>query len=235
MNPLLPFEWVLATRFMREGFLQTLFIIAGVALGVSVIVFMSALLAGLQGSIFKTLLDYQAQIVISPPDEAPRILRHGGSAEMTTLVQPRAQRPRSLDQWQKLRDNTLAIPGVLVVAPVVEGAAFILRGDAISGVGVRGIEPDSYLRLIALKEKIIAGSAGITSHDIVIGVKLARDLGVWTGDKLTIQAASGASSVLFVSGIFDFGNQAQNTGIVYMALRTAQSLLGLPGGATSLQ
>ena len=235
MNPLLPFEWVLATRFMREGFLQTLFIVAGVALGVSVIVFMSALLAGLQGSIFKTLLDYQAQIVISPLDEAPRILRQGGEAEMATLIQPRAQRPRSLDQWQKLRDDTLAIPGVLVVAPVVEGAAFILRGDAISGVGVRGIEPDSYLRLIALKEKIIAGSAGITSTDIVIGAKLARDLGVWTGDKLTIRAASGASSVLFVSGIFDFGNQAQNTGIVYMALRTAQSLLGLPGGATSLQ
>ena len=235
MNPLLPFEWVLATRFMREGFLQTLFIIAGVALGVSVIVFMSALLAGLQSSIFKTLLDYQAQIVISPPDEAPRILRHGGDAEAATLIQPRAQRPRSLDQWQKLRDNTLAIPGVLVVAPVVEGAAFILRGDAISGVGVRGVEPDSYLRLIALKEKVIAGSADITSTDIVIGAKLAKDLGVWTGDKLTIQAASGASSVLFVSGIFDFGNQAQNTGIVYIALRTAQSLLGLPGGATSLQ
>ncbi|MBC7499213.1 MAG: ABC transporter permease [Herminiimonas sp.] len=235
MNPLLPFEWVLATRFMREGFLQTLFIIAGVALGVSVIVFMSALLGGLQGSIFKTLLDYQPQIVISPPDEAPRVLRRGGDAEMATLLQPRAQRPRSIDQWQKLRDNTLAIPGVLVVAPVVEGAAFILRGDAISGVGVRGIEPDSYLRLIALKEKIIAGSAGIASTDIVIGAKLAKDLGVWTGDKLTIQAASGASSVLFVSGIFDFGNQAQNTGIVYMALRTAQSLLGLPGGATSLQ
>ena len=235
MNPLLPFEWVLATRFMREGFLQTLFIIAGVSLGVSVIVFMSALLAGLQSSIFKTLLDYQAQIVISPPDEVPRVLRRGGDVETATLVQPRAQRPRSLDQWQKLRDNTLAISGVLVVAPVVEGAAFILRGNAISGVGVRGIEPDSYLRLIALKEKIIAGSADITSTDIVIGAKLAKDLGVWTGDKLTIQAASGASSVLFVSGIFDFGNQAQNAGIVYMALRTAQSLLALPGGATSLQ
>lgn len=57
MNPLLPFEWVLATRFLREGLLQTLFIIAGVALGVSMIVFMSAPLTGLQGRIFKTLLD----------------------------------------------------------------------------------------------------------------------------------------------------------------------------------
>ena len=235
MNPVLPFEWVLATRFLREGLLQTLFIISGVALGVSVIVFMSALLTGLQSSIFKTLLDYQAQIVISPPDEAPRALRRGEGTEFATLVQPKAQRPRSIDQWQKVRDVTLAIPGVLVVAPVVDGAAFILRGDANTGVAMRGIEPESYLRLIALKEKIIAGKADVGSADIVIGSKLAMDLGVSTGDKLTLQAASGVSTVLFVSGIFDFGNQGQNTGSVYVALRTAQSLLGLPGSVTSLQ
>ena len=82
MNPLLPFEWVLATRFLREGLLQTLFIIAGVALGVSVIVFMSALLTGLRGSIFKTLLDFQAQIVIKSPDEAPRSLRQEPGVEL---------------------------------------------------------------------------------------------------------------------------------------------------------
>jgi lipoprotein-releasing system permease protein len=235
MSALLPFEWILATRFLREGLLQTLFIISGVALGVSVIVFMSALLAGLQGSIFKTLLDFQAQIVISPPDEAPRSLRRGGSEDIAALVQPRAQRPRSLDQWQKVRDITRAIPGVLVVAPVVEGGAFILRGDANTGVSMRGIEPESYLRLIALEEKIVAGSAKLGSSDIVIGSKLAKDLGVWTGDKLSLQAASGVSVVLFVSGIFDFGNQGQNTGSVYVALRTAQSLLALPGSVTSLQ
>ena len=235
MNAWLPFEWILATRFLREGLLQTLFIVAGVALGVSVIVFMSALLTGLQGSIFKTLLDFQPQIVISPPDEAPRSLRSGENAELATLVQPRAQRPRSLDQWQKVQAITLAIPGVLVVAPVAEGAAFIVRGDANTGVGIRGIEPDSYLRLIALEEKIIAGSANLSSTDVVIGSQLAKDLGIKTGDKMTVQAASGVSAVLFVSGIFDFGNQGQNSGSVYVALRTAQSLLGLPGGVTSLQ
>ena len=237
MNPLLPFEWVLATRFLREGLLQTLFIVAGVALGVSVIVFMSALLSGLQGSIFKTLLDFQPQIVISPSDEAPRNLRTNGVDGVTgaALVQPRAQRPRSLDQWQKVRARALALPGVLVVAPVAEGSAFILRGDANTGVAIRGIEPESYLRLIALTEKIVSGTSNLTSTDILIGSKLADDLGVKTGDKLTVQAASGVSSVLFVSGVLDFGNQGQNSGSVYVALRTAQSLLGLPGGATSLQ
>ena len=235
MNQLLPFEWVLATRFLREGLLQTLFIISGVALGVSVIVFMSALLTGLQGSIFNTLLDYQAQIVITPPDEAPRTLRRDKDVEFAALVQPRAQRPRSLDQWQKVSSITAALPGVLVVAPVVDGAAFIVRGDANTGVSMRGIEPESYLRLIALKEKITSGSASVGSTDIVIGKKLAKDLGVSKGDKLTLQAASGTSVVLFVSGIFDFGNQGQNTGSVYVALRTAQSLLALPGSVTSLQ
>ena len=234
MNPLLPFEWVLATRFLREGLLQTLFIIAGVALGVSVIVFMSALLTGLQASIFKTLLDYQAQIVIKPPLEEPRILRQGAGPEFATRVQPRAQRPRSLDQWQKVRETTLAIPGVLVVAPVIEDSAFIVRGDANTGVSVRGIEPQSYLRLIALEEKITAGRADVTSTDVLIGSKLAQDLGLTIGDKLTLKSASGTAVVLFVSGIFDFGNQGQNTGSVYVALRTAQSLMGLPGGVTSL-
>ena len=234
MNPLLPFEWVLATRFLREGLLQTLFIIAGVALGVSVIVFMSALLTGLQASIFKTLLDYQPQIVIKPPLEAPRVLRDSAGTAYATRVQPRAQRLRSLDQWQKVRDTTLAIPGVLVVAPVIEDSAFIVRGDANTGVSVRGIEPESYLRLIALEEKIIAGRANVSSTDVLIGSKLAKDLGLTIGDKLTLKAALGTSVVLFVSGIFDFGNQSQNTGSVYVALRTAQSLMGLPGGVTSL-
>ena len=234
MNPLLPFEWVLATRFLREGLLQTLFIIAGVALGVSVIVFMSALLTGLQGSIFKTLLDFQAQIVIKSPDEAPRNLRREPGVEYASRVQPRAQRPRSLDQWQKVRDTTLAIPGVLVVAPVIEDAAFIVRGDANIGVGLRGIESESYLRLIALQEKIIAGRAELSSTDVLIGSDLAKDLGLTIGDKLTLKAALGSSIVLFVAGIFDFGNQGQNKGAVYVALRTAQSLLGLPGAITSL-
>ena len=234
MNPILPFEWVLATRFLREGLLQTIFIISGVALGVSVIVFMSALLTGLQASIFKTLLDYQPQIVIKAPDEAPRALRQDSHTEFATRVQPRAQRIRSLNQWQKVRSTTLATPGVLVVAPVLEDSAFIVRGDANTGVGVRGIETQSYLRLISLQEKITFGTAELTSTDVLIGRKLAKDLGLAVGDKLTLKAAGGTSVVLFVSGIFDFGNDGVDTGSVYVALRTAQSLAGLPGGVTSL-
>lgn len=235
MNPLLPFEWILATRFMREGVLQTIFITAGVALGVSVIVFMSALLGGLQSSLFDRTLDYQAQIVVSAPEEVARA-QH--KAEMNLryahLIQPRAQRLRSVDQWQKVVKQLRSRPDVEVVAPIISGGGLVLRNDANRAVAITGMEPESYLRLIALEAKIVAGSAEVGATDIVIGTDLAADLGVSVNDKLTLQTASEANVTLTVSGIFDFGQRGQNKTAVYVALRTAQSLLGLVGGATSI-
>ena len=251
MNNLLPFEWILATRFMREGFLQTLFIIAGVALGVAVIVFMSSLIYGLQGSIIRRTLDYQAQIIVSSPEEVARSLRENSTSKNSTsknlksetskddnkaiLIQPRAQRVRSVDQWQKVRDLALSIKGVTVVSPVISGAGFALRADANKAVALTGIEPETYLQLIALEAKMIAGTARLTTSDIVIGTELAKDLGVWLGDKIILQTATGANLTLTVCGIFDFGNKYVNMTNIYVALRTAQSLLNLPGGVTSIE
>ena len=52
----LPFEWIVAIRFLSEGRMQTAFIIGGVAIGVGVIVFMSALLSGLQANFVRRAL-----------------------------------------------------------------------------------------------------------------------------------------------------------------------------------
>ncbi len=235
MNRLAPFEWIVATRFMREGLMQTLLIIAAVALGVSVIVFMSALLTGLQSNLFRRTLNFQAQIVILPPKELSRPLRVTDAAGMVIRVQPRAQRLRSVDQWQKVSKEVAGLPGVLVVSPVVAGAGFAIRADTDKSVNITGIEPDSYLRLIALADKIVLGAANLTISDILVGTELAADLGVAIGDKLTLRTASGASAVLSVSGIFDFGNKGQNQRAVYVSLRTAQSLLDLTGGVTSVE
>ena len=231
----MPFEWILATRFMREGVLQTLFITAGVALGVSVIVFMSALLGGLQESLFDRTLDYQAQIVVSAPEEVARTLHEAkNNLRYAHVIQPRAQRLRSVDQWQKVVKQLRSRTDVAVVAPILSGGGFVLRGDANRAVAITGMEPESYLRLIALAEKMVAGSAKVGATDIVVGTDLAAELGVSLNDKLTLQTAAGANTTLTVSGIFDFGQRGQNKTAVYVALRTAQSLLGLAGGVTSI-
>lgn len=236
-NPLLPFELILALRFMREARMQTLLIMSGVALGVSVIVFISALIGGLQDNLFNRTLDFQAQVVVLPPKEVSRSLHVASEEEgmLATLVQPRAQRLQSVDQWQKVQKYMSNMDGISVVSLVVSGAGLIVRGEASKAVGLTGIEPDSYLKLIALNSKMISGTANLNSTDLVVGTDLAKDLGVWTGDKLNLQTASGGTATLNIRGIFDFGNSSTNSRTVYVALRTAQSLLGLPGGVTSVE
>ena len=47
------------------------------------------------------------------------------------------------------------------------------------------------------------------------------------GDKLRVTTGSGGSNTLTVTGLFDSGNKGANQRTTYVALRTAQSLLGL--------
>jgi lipoprotein-releasing system permease protein len=232
VNRFARFELIVAFRFMREGLVQTLLIILGVGLGGGVIIFMSAALAGLQANIVRRTLNYMAPIVIEPPDEVARPQRGGAVA---ALVQPRAQRLRSIDQWQKLRGEVARVPGVTAVTPVAAGPGFALRGDASRSVSITGIEPDTYLRVIALGDKIVAGRLALGTTDIVIGTELAKDLGAGVGDKLRLTSAQGRSETLSVVAIFDFGNKAVNERNVYISLHLAQNLLDLVGGVSSLE
>ena len=235
MNRFVPFECIAAIRFMREGLIQTILIIVGVALGVSVIVFMSALLGALQTNLFRRTLNYQAQIVILPPEEVARPLRPSNRGTMATLVQPRSQRLRSIDQWQKVQEQVARLPDVVAITPIVSGPGFALRGDANKAVTITGIESESYLRVIALADKIVAGKAAVATTDIVIGIELAADLGTNLGDKLRLTTASGSAETMTVTGIFDFGNKGVNERNVYIAFRDAQNLLDLAGGASSIE
>jgi lipoprotein-releasing system permease protein len=235
VNRFFPFEWIAAMRFMRDGLMQTLLIMFGVAIGVAVIVFMSALLTGLQSNLFRRTLNYQAQIVINPPEDVARPLRGGGPVAEAALVQPRSQRLHSVDQWQKVRDLIERMPDVVAVTPVVSGPGFATRGDANKAVNITGIEPDTYLRIIALREKIVAGRMSVGNSEVVIGIELASNLGVKVGDKLNLSTASGAMQTLTISGIFDFGNKGVNGRNVYVGLRVAQSMLDLVGGVSSIE
>ncbi|MEI8324211.1 MAG: FtsX-like permease family protein [Betaproteobacteria bacterium] len=238
-SPWLPFEWIVAIRFLREGRLQTLFIIAGVAIGVGVIVFMSALLAGMQGNFIRRVLSAQAHIQLLAPKEVSRPLRGGASAVAGevegAIVQAPLQRLKGIDQWRAVAKEIQAMPEVLVVSPVAGGSALVVRGSASRAITVVGIEPEQYFQIVDLKDKIVRGGSRLGGTDILIGTELASDLGVDVGDKLRVSAANGALSALTISGIFDLGNKGANLRNTFVVLHTAQSLLGLPGGVSSLE
>lgn len=230
----LGFEWRVALRFLREGRMQTVLIIVGVAAGVAVIAYISALISGLQGSTLTKTLGAQAHISVRAPDDivTPAWPAVPGTTALTD-TQPRAQRLRSVANWQALVPLLEAMPEIAGVSPMVSGAGLALRGEATQAIALMGVDLDRYDRVVGLRSKVISGTARLAPGEAIVGRELAADLGVRAGDRLTVQTGLVSDSVR-VTALVDLGIKDLNRRTVIVPLRAAQNLLGLPGGATSL-
>jgi lipoprotein-releasing system permease protein len=227
------FEWFVAFRFLREGRTQTALILTGVALGVGTIVFLSALITGLQENIIGRTLGNQAHIVVRPPDDVPRVLAPDSGADLRLIRPP--QRLRAVQRWQQVAALIRASPGVIAVAPTVNGPAFALRGEGSKAVAIRGLDPAEYLAIVDLRSRIVEGSLRITGFQAVVGIELAKDLGLAVGDKLRLLVGNGTTAVYTVVGTLDIGNKDLNERWVLVPLRAAQTLFGLEGGVSTIE
>jgi lipoprotein-releasing system permease protein len=228
------FETRVALRFLLEGRMQTLLIVVGVAAGVAVVAYISALITGLQANTLDKTLGAQAHVTVQVRDEAvrPALAVDAGTMRFTR-TQPRDQRPRSIADWPALQAALEARPGVAAVSPMVSAAGLGLRGEATKAVALGGIELDRYDRIVRLRKKVVAGVARLGPGEAMIGVELAADLGLTVGDRLRIVTGEVGEN-LRVTALVDLGVRELNRRTVYLPLRSAQSLVGLPGGATSL-
>jgi lipoprotein-releasing system permease protein len=230
----LGFEWQVAVRFLREGRMQSVLIVVGVAAGVAVIAYISALISGLQGNTLAKTLGAQPHVSIQAPDEVvtPALAPASGTRSVTE-AQPRAQRLRSVANWQALVPLLEAHPAVAAVSPMVSGSGLALRGEASQAIAVLGVELDRYDRIVGLRAKVAEGQARLAPGEAILGLELGRDLGVRPGDRVTLQTGSVADAVR-VTALVDLGVKDLNRRTVIVPLRAAQSLLSLPGGATSV-
>ena len=234
MTHWLGFERRVAIRFLREGRVQTVLIVIGVAAGVAVVAYISALITGLQSNTIEKTLGAQAHVTVSALDDEVAAAREP-NAGTTTLVQtqPRAQRPRSVANWRLMVPVLEAMPSVAAVSPTVSGAGLAVRGEASKSIALVGVELERYDRIVHLRSKIVAGEARLGPGEGIIGRELADDLGVRVGDRVGLITGTVTES-LRVTALVDLGVRELNRRTVIVPLRTAQSLVGLPGGATSL-
>ena len=234
----LPFEIVVALRFLREGRFQTWLIVGGAGIGVAVVIFITALVNGLQANTIKRTLGTQAHVVLRPPEEVAVPQRVAGTAgAVLPSVQARAQRLRSIDQWQPLEAMLDQRVGVAAVSPIVSGPAFAVRGDANKSVAVQGVLPDRYTQVIRMDDKLVAGAFRVQPGEAVVGKDLASDLGIGVGDRFRLVTGSGSTQVddaYVVTGLVDLGIRDMNRRAVYLGFRTAQALFDLPGGASQI-
>lgn len=225
-------EWTIATKFLREGKAQSALILVGIAIGVAVIVFLTALITGLQSNIIQRTLGTQAHIKVQQTDEHNRIVGPEPNSAQLTIESKRAQRLRSINNWQQVRDVLDTLPRVTAVSPIISGPAFARRGESLQSVALVGIDAPRYLRIIPVKDDMIAGVFRIGAGDTVIGKQLATNLGMRVGDKLRLDGGQGRESILNVAGIFELGVRELDARYVYLDMKQAQSLLDLPGAAT---
>lgn len=215
--------------------MQSWLIVAGVAAGVAVITYIAALIQGLQSNTVDKTLGTQAHISLRAPDDVLTPLRMGdGNVLELGDAQPRAQRLRSVANWQQLLPALEMVPGVVAVSPMVSGSGLALRGEASQSIALMGVDLDRYQRIVNLREKIVAGTWGLQPGDAMIGKDLAEDLGVRVGDRMTIDTGNVTESVR-VTALLNMGVKDLNRRTVIIPLRSAQSLLGVPGGATVLE
>ena len=225
-------DWFLALRILRDGRMQTLLITSGVAAGVTVMVFLSSLMTGLEVSLLQKTLGTQAHVVVRPAEERARPLL---GDEVVRRVEATAQRTRSIDGWQQLLAALDAEAGVAAASPSATAPVFAVRGNGTEAVVVKGVVLERFARVIALTDHMVAGELTVADRGAVIGVGLAGKLGVTVGDRLRLQAADGTSELFDVRGLFDLGNKAANDVWVLVALRDAQTLLALTGGVSSIE
>lgn len=150
------------------------------------------------------------------------------------------------DDWRAIAERLSSAPGIIGIAPFARTRILLggLRGQYPARL--RGIDPQREATVSRLGAAMVQGSLDALAPDrygVVLGISLARMLGVGVGDtvvatlpELTVTPLGTfpRSRRLRVVGLFQIGAQ-QDAEYAYIALADAQRLLRLGDGVSGLQ
>jgi len=227
-GPFSAFERLVAWRYLRarrkEGVTSMIAIISlvGIMLGVMALIVVMAVMNGFREELLSKILGTNGHLVVQPID--------------TTL-----------SDYDAVTQRIAALPGVKSAQPLVEGQV-LAQGNAGSGVPalVRGIRGDDLEKVSLVANNIIDGSlAGFDqSEGIVIGRRMANNLGVVLGDMVTLISPDGDITPMGtnprvkgyqVVGIFEVGMSEYDGAVIYMPFEEAQLYFNFEGGAQSIE
>jgi lipoprotein-releasing system permease protein len=235
------FELAVAWRYFLSGRSQTGLTVAGVTVGVTVLVFISALVDGLARTMIAQVLGTVAPVVVRPPRPQPRVIspgpNDGAMAKALQIVaSERSGRERErILQWQRAARMLEGLPAVTAVSPIVEGPAIAARGTVRRPVLVRGVDPERQRQIVNVSRRMRSGRFDLAGDRVVVGVKLAEALGIGVGSKIRVTSSQARTETFQVSGVFDLGFAALNERWVFVSRGSAQRLLGLEGSVTAIE
>ena len=227
-NPFHSYEWQIGWRYTRAGrsgrrngfisFISAVSIL-GIALGVAALIIVLSVMNGFQREVRDRMLSVIAHVELF-------------DAQGTALPDWRATAERA----------SAAVPGqVLGAAPFIAAQALAARGDDMRGTVVRGIVPAEEAKVTPLGAQLAGGVFARLvpgEWNIVLGIELARQLGVREGDKVTIVAPGGQVTPagvvprlkqFTVAGTFEAGHYEYDSALAMIHLDDAARLFRVEG------
>lgn len=180
---------------------------AGIALGVAALIIVLSVMNGFQRDVRDRMLSVLPHIELFAPGAAPE---------------------RVLGQWQAIYDEARKNPEVVGGAPFVGAQGMLVRGQALRGVQVRGIDPATEGQVSDLPNQIVSGSLQALkpgSFGVVLGRDLADMMGVKVDDTVLMMAPQGSISPagfaprmrqFTVVGLFSSGHYEYDTGLAFI-------------------
>lgn len=223
----------LALRHLLSTPGQTLLLMLGVAVGVSVFVFMSALIGGLATLLTQRTVGSIPHITLEMAERDPQ--RIVGGPGVQVAVQKDLSRRAQIMVWEPAVALIEATRGVTAVSPQIRGSAFVQRGQAIAPVGVIGVQPDKLSAIADVAGAIVAGTEALTPDSVLIGQTLADDLGLRVGQVIVVRSERDRERSFRIGGIFALGIASADRQALYMNFRTARALFGLPSGISRIE
>jgi lipoprotein-releasing system permease protein len=201
----------IALRFLTSNRLQTAFIIFGIAVAISVQIFVGLLIESLQIS-----------LVDSTMGNAPHITITSSRDDIT------------IRRWEQIVAQLDRYKVVEAISASANGNAYVRRGSTIKPVLIRGFDLDSADQIYHISEGLYSGRMPNTRNEVLMGKDLAQDLELKPGDPVTIVAPDGSNTILKVSGLFDLGISSINKTWVVTNRDIAQNMFGYGNRVTTI-
>ena len=222
----LPYEWQIGWRYTRagragrrNGFISFISGVSmlGIALGVAALIIVLSVMNGFQQEVRDRMLSVIAHIEVHDAS--------GGA----------------LPDWQATAAAAKRNSAVIGAAPFVATQALVSRGDEMRGAVVRGIDPVAEAEVTDLARRLKDRELATLKSgewNILIGVEMARQLGVRPGDKLTLIAPGGQVTPAGVvprlkqftlSGVFDTGHYEYDSALALIHIDDAARLFRVEG------
>jgi len=228
------FAFRIAIRFLKEGKSQTLFILFGIAIGVAVQIFLSALISGLQTDLINKTVGDAPHIIVKPAEKSY-------STAINTdhyIVEVEADTGTSIEKlanWENTLQGIDDMKGITVASPLLESAAFVNKGQKSLPIMIKGVLPERSNLIYKVSKRLIQGENDLQGNNILVGKNLAEELRLTKGDTVRLVTSTGTEDWFYIIGIFDFQNSATNSSWIFMDINRSQKFFNMQGYITSIE